>query len=59
MAKKKTCNFCGNEYSSDQKDVILFKSSSDGADIRICSDCVKRCSELYTSKMAVLLIVFV
>lgn len=52
MAKKKTCNFCGNEYSSDQKDVILFKSSSDGADIRICSDCVKRCSELYTSKMA-------
>ena len=52
MAKKKTCNFCGNEYSTDQKDIILFKSSADGNDIRICSDCVKRCSELYTSKMA-------
>ena len=52
MAKKKVCNFCGNEYSTDQKDIILFKSSSDGNDIRICSDCVKRCSELYTSKMA-------
>ena len=52
MAKKKTCSFCGNEYNSDQKDIILFKSSADGSDIRICSDCVKRCSELYNSKMA-------
>ena len=52
MAKKKTCSFCGNEYRTDDKSIVLFKSSTDGSDIRICSDCVKRCSELYDQKTA-------
>ena len=52
MAKKKVCSFCGNEYRSDDKSIVLFKSSTDGSDIRICSDCIKRCSELYNQKMA-------
>ena len=52
MAKKKVCSFCGNEYRTDDKSVVLFKSSSDGTDIRICSECIKKCSELYNQKMA-------
>ena len=52
MAKKKVCSFCGNEYRSDDKSIVLFKSSTDGSDIRICSDCIKKCSELYNQKMA-------
>jgi ATP-dependent Clp protease ATP-binding subunit ClpX len=51
MAKKKICSFCGNEYRTDDKSVVLFKTSTDGSDIRICSECVKRCSELYNQKM--------
>ncbi len=52
MAKKKVCSFCGNEYRTDDKSIVLFKSSTDGSDIRICSDCIKKCSELYNQKMA-------
>ncbi len=52
MAKKKVCSFCGNEYRTDDKSIVLFKSSSDGTDIRICSECIKKCSELYNQKMA-------
>jgi ATP-dependent Clp protease ATP-binding subunit ClpX len=53
MATKKTCIFCGNEYESDDKSVILFKSAStDDGNIRICSHCINKCHELYTQKMA-------
>ena len=52
MAKKKVCSFCGNEYKSDDKSVVLFKSSAEDSDIRICSDCIKRCSEIYNEKMS-------
>ena len=51
MAKKKVCSFCGNEYKSDDKSVVLFKSSAEDSDIRICSDCIKKCSEIYNQKM--------
>jgi ATP-dependent Clp protease ATP-binding subunit ClpX len=50
---KKTCVFCGNEYESDDKSVILFKSASaDNESVRICSHCIKKCHELYVNKMA-------
>ena len=50
---KKTCVFCGNEYESDDKSVILFKSASaDSESVRICSHCIKKCHELYVNKMA-------
>ena len=52
MAKKKVCSFCGNEYRSDDKSIVLFKSSAEDSDIRICSDCIKKCSEIYNQKMA-------
>ena len=52
MAKKKICSFCGNEYKSDDKSVVLFKSSAEDSDIRICSDCIKKCSEIYNEKMS-------
>ena len=52
MAKKKVCSFCGNEYKSDDKSVVLFKSSAEDSDIRICSDCIKKCSEIYNQKMS-------
>ena len=52
MAKKKICSFCGNEYRTDDKSIVLFKSSTDGSDIRICSECVKKCSDLYNLKMS-------
>ena len=52
-AKKKVCSFCGNEYRSDDKSIVLFRSSAEGSsDIRICSDCIKKCSEMYNQKMA-------
>ena len=50
--KKKICSFCGNEYKSDDKSVVLFKSSAEDSDIRICSDCIKKCSEIYNEKMS-------
>ena len=52
MAKKKVCSFCGNEYRSDDKSIVLFKSSAEDSDIRICSDCIKKCSEIYNQKMS-------
>ena len=52
MAKKKICSFCGNEYRTDDKSVVLFKSSTDGSDVRICSECIKKCSDLYNQKMS-------
>ena len=52
MAKKKICSFCGNEYRTDDKSIVLFKSSTDGSDIRICSECIKKCSDLYNQKMS-------
>jgi ATP-dependent Clp protease ATP-binding subunit ClpX len=52
MAKKKLCSFCGNEYRTDDKSVVLFRSSADGSDIRICSECIQKCSELYNQRMA-------
>ena len=52
MAKKKLCSFCGNEYRTDDKSVVLFKSSTDGSDVRICSECIKKCSDLYNQKMS-------
>ena len=52
MAKKKVCSFCGNEYRTDDKSVVLFRSSTDGSDIRICSECIQKCSELYNQRMA-------
>ena len=53
MATKKTCVFCGNEYESDDKSVILFKSASnDEGNVRICSHCINKCHELYINKMA-------
>ena len=51
MAKKK-CSFCGKEFDSRDKNVVLFKSSIDDIDLRICSNCVQNCSELYNQKMA-------
>ena len=53
MAKKtyKTCNFCGEEFASDDKSVVLFKSTTTGESFRICNNCVNKCHELYISKM--------
>ena len=51
-AKKKVCSFCGEEYLSTDKSVVLFKSEKDGTDIRICSHCIAKCSELYNQRMA-------
>ena len=50
MAKKR-CDFCGKEYDSNDKKNILFRSAS-GERIRICSECVLKCNELYKNKMA-------
>lgn len=51
--KKKQCSFCGEFFYSNDTNVTLFKSTDDdGHDIRICSNCIQRCSELYNAKMA-------
>ena len=51
--KKKQCNFCGEYFDSKDPNVTLFKSTDDdGNDLRICSNCIARCSELYNQKMA-------
>ena len=53
MATKKVCIFCGSEYETDDKSVILFKSaSSEDGSVRICSHCINKCHELYVNKMA-------
>ena len=53
MAAKKVCIFCGSEYETDDKSVILFKSaSSEDGSVRICSHCINKCHELYVNKMA-------
>ena len=53
MARKtKTCNFCGKSFDVKDKSVVLFKASTDDSDIRICSNCIKNCSELYEQNIA-------
>ena len=53
MAKKtKKCAFCGEEYESNDKSVVLFKASIEGSDVRICSHCIERCTALYNEKIA-------
>ena len=53
MARKtKTCNFCGKSFDVKDKSVVLFKASTDDSDIRICSNCVSNCSELYEQNIA-------
>jgi ATP-dependent Clp protease ATP-binding subunit ClpX len=51
MAVKK-CAFCGNEYDTSDKSVVLFKAKESGTPIRICSKCIAKCNELYQSKLA-------
>ena len=51
MAIKK-CAFCGKEYDTSDKSVILFKAKESGAPVRICSYCIEKCNELYQHKLA-------
>ena len=51
MAIKK-CAFCGKEYDTADKSVILFKAKESGAPVRICSHCIEKCNELYQNKLA-------
>ena len=51
MAIKK-CAFCGKEYDTSDKSVVLFKAKEAGAPIRICSHCIEKCNELYQDKLA-------
>ena len=51
MAIKK-CAFCGKEYDTADKSVILFKAKESGAPVRICSYCIEKCNELYQNKLA-------
>ena len=51
MAVKK-CAFCGKEYDTSDKSVVLFKAKEAGAPVRICSNCIEKCSELYQNKLA-------
>ena len=51
MAIKK-CAFCGKEYDTSDKSVILFKAKESGTSVRICSFCIEKCNELYQNKLA-------
>jgi ATP-dependent Clp protease ATP-binding subunit ClpX len=52
-AKKRKCNFCNEYFYSNDSNIALFKSTDeDGNDIRICSNCIQRCADLYNAKMA-------
>ena len=51
MAIKK-CAFCGKEYDTADKSVILFKAKESGTPVRICSHCIEKCNELYQNKLA-------
>lgn len=51
MAIKK-CAFCGKEYDTADKSVVLFRAKEAGTPIRICSHCIEKCSELYQNKLA-------
>ena len=54
MAKKifKKCVSCGESFSSDDKDTILFKFETDnGETVRLCSNCIKKCQEIFTNKI--------
>ena len=51
MAVKK-CAFCGKEYETTDKSVILFKAKESGTSVRICSHCIEKCNELYQNKLA-------
>ena len=44
MAVKK-CAFCGKEYETTDKSVILFKAKESGTSVRICSHCIEKCNE--------------
>ena len=49
----KICAFCGKEYESSDKSVVLFKAKEEsGSAIRICSHCIQKCNELYQQKLA-------
>ena len=48
----KRCAFCGNEYDTSDKSVILFRAKESGSPIRICSKCIEKCNELYQNKLA-------
>ena len=50
---RRLCNFCGEYFYSNDSNVALFKATDeDGNDIRICSNCIQRCADLYNTKMA-------
>ena len=51
MAIKK-CAFCGKEYDTSDKSVILFRAKESGSPVRICSHCIEKCNELYQNKLA-------
>ena len=49
----KICAFCGKEYESSDKSVVLFKAKEEsGSTIRICSHCIQKCNDLYQQKLA-------
>lgn len=49
----KICAFCGKEYESSDKSVVLFKAKEEsGSAIRICSHCIQKCNDLYQQKLA-------
>jgi ATP-dependent Clp protease ATP-binding subunit ClpX len=48
----RTCIFCGNKYDTKDKNVTLFKSTNGQEPVRICSECIKKCHELYENKRA-------
>ena len=55
---KKRCDFCGKEYTEDDKDVVLYRSKVPGEDgnrIRICSNCLELGHKKYNERKAALL----
>lgn len=54
---KKRCDFCGREYTEEDKDVVLYRSKVPGEDgnrIRICSNCLELGHKKYNERKAAL-----
>ena len=55
---KKKCSYCGNEYTKEdmvKKGVLVFKGltlDEHGEPVRICSNCIKACNEIYQSNIS-------
>ena len=55
--QKKKCSYCGNEYTKEdmmKKGILVFKGSTldeDGEPVRICSNCIKACNEIYQTNI--------